>query len=193
MDVQINGKQFDVGDSLSSYVRDKLEEGVLKHFEQAMESNVTFSREAHMVRVDCKVHAGHGIAMQTHGETDDPYASFDQALERMEKRLRRYKRRLIDHHRSDKADMEWTSVSSYVLADDQDNEDASSGDLQPVIIAETKLDIPTVTVGGAVMRMDLLGVGTFVFRNSAHGELNVVYRREDGNIGWIDPEIVSKP
>ncbi len=191
MDVQINGKQFDVGDSLSAYVREKLEDGVLKHFEQAMESKVTFSREAHMVRVDCKVHAGHGIAMQTHGETDDPYASFDQAIARMEKRLRRYKRRLIDHHRGDKAELEWTSANSYVLADDQDNEEDTSDDLQPVIIAETKLDIPTVTVGGAVMRMDLLGVGTFVFRNSAHGELNVVYRRPDGNIGWIDPETVS--
>lgn len=187
MDIQVNGKQFDVGESLTSYVKDKLAERVLKHFEHAIEAHVTFSREAHLVRVDCSVHAGHGIMMQSHGETDEPYASFDQALDRIEKRLRRYKSRLVDHHRSVKAGLEMIPAASYVLADDEDVVDDEPADTQPVIVAETTLDIPTVTVGHAVMRMDLMGANAFIFRNSAHGELNVVYRREDGNIGWVDP------
>jgi ribosomal subunit interface protein len=190
MDVQINGKHFDVGESLTSYVQDKLTDGVVKHFEQAVESNVTFSRQSHLVRVDCSVHAGHGIMMQSHGETDDPYASFDQALGRMEKRLRRYKRRLVDHHRNAKNNMKMMPASSYVIADDEDDI-AESDDQQPIIIAETKMEIPTTTVGSAVMRMDLLGANVFVFHNSANGGLNVVFRREDGNIGWVDPENVA--
>ena len=188
MDIQVNGKQFDVGESLTAHVRDRLAERVQKHFDKAMEASVTFSREAHLVRVDCSVHAGHGIMMQSHGAAEDPYASFDLTLDRIEKRLRRYKSRLVDHHRNQKAELESVSAASYVIAGEDDESDEEPADLQPVIVAETKTDIPTVTVGGAVMRMDLAGGNVFMFRNSAHGELNVVYRREDGNIGWIDPK-----
>ena len=188
MDIQVNGKQFDVGEALTGHVRDRLTEKVQKHFDRAVEANVTFSREAHFIRVDCSVHAGHHIDMQSHGEAEDPYASFDRALERIEKRLRRYKSRLVNHHRAEKAELESVSAASYVIAGEDDESDQEPEDLQPIIVAETTTDIPTVTVGGAVMRMDLSGRNVFMFRNSANGELNVVYRREDGNIGWIDPQ-----
>ena len=188
MDIQVNGRQFDVGESLTTHVRSRLAERVQKHFDKAVESTVTFSREGHLVRTDCSVHAGHAIVMQSHGSADDPYASFDQSLERIEKRLRRYKSRLIDHHRNAKEELEMSMAASYVIAGEDDDSVDEPEELQPVIVAETTTDIPTVTVGGAVMRMDLSASPVFVFRNSAHGEVNVVYRRDDGNIGWIDPK-----
>ncbi len=189
MDIQVNGRQFDVGDALTTHVRSRLSERVHKHFDKAVESTVTFSREGHSVRVDCSVHAGHAIVMQSHGTADDPYASFDQSLDRIEKRLRRYKSRLVDQHRVSKEHFESTLAASYVIAGEDDESDIEPDDHQPIIIAETKTDVPTVTVGGAVMRMDLAGGQVFIFKNSAHGGLNVVYRREDGNIGWIDPKV----
>jgi len=188
MDIQVNGRQFDVGASLTSHVKDRLAERVQKHFENAVESTVTFSREGHLVHTDCSVHAGHAILMQSHGSAEDPYASFDQSLERIEKRLRRYKSRLVDHHRAAKEELVSRLADSYVIAGEDDDSEEEPTELQPVIVAETKTDIPTVTVGGAVMRMDLAASPVFVFHNSAHGGLNVVYRRTDGNIGWIDPQ-----
>ncbi len=188
MEIQVNGKQFDVGASLTSYVQDKLAERVQKHFEKALEASVTFSRSGHNIRTDCSVHAGHAIVMQSHAEADDAYVSLDQTLDRIEKRLRRYKNRLVDLHRSAKEELEYSAASSYVIASEDEESIDEPADLQPVIVAEATTDIPTVTVGGAVMRMDLAASPVFVFRNAANGELNVVYRRDDGNIGWIDPK-----
>jgi ribosomal subunit interface protein len=188
MDIQVSGRQFDVGEALTDHVKDRLAEGVQKYFEKAVESTVTFSREGHLVRTDCSVHAGHSIVMQSHGSAEDPYASFDQSLARIEKRLRRYKSRLVDHHRADKEALVSRMADSYVIAGEDADSEKEPEELQPVIVAETKTDIPTVTVGGAVMRMDLSASPVFVFHNSAHGGLNVVYRRADGNIGWIDPK-----
>lgn len=187
MDIQVNGKQIDIGDALGTHVRDRLAERVHKYFDRATDAHVTFSREAHLIRVDCSVHAGHGILLQSHGENEDPYTSFDQALDRVEKRLRRYKRRLTNHHTAQKGNLESIDAASYVLAGEDEEADEPE-DLQPVIIAETRTGIPTTTVGGAVMRLDLSDAKALMFRNSAHGGLNVVYRRADGNIGWIDPQ-----
>jgi ribosomal subunit interface protein len=187
MEIQVNGKQMDVGDALREHVTERLDERVSKYFDRAVDANITFSPEAHMIRVDCSVHAGHGIVMQSHASADDAYASFDQALERIEKRLRRYKRRLRNHHAATKNDLEVVPASGYVLAGEEDHHEEPE-DLQPVIVAEMSLEIPTTTVGGAVMRMDLSDTPVMMFRNSAHGRLNVVYRRPDGNIGWIDPQ-----
>lgn len=187
MDIQVNGKQIDVGEALSGHVRDRLSDRVNKYFDRATNAHVTFSPEAHMIRVDCSVHAGHGIILQSHGETDDPYTAFDQALERIEKRLRRYKRRLTNHHHAQKEILETLPAASYILAGEDDDAEEPD-DLQPMVIAETRTDLPTTTVGGAVMRMDLAGAPVMMFKNSAHGGLNVVYRRTDGNIGWIDPQ-----
>ena len=187
MEIQVNGKQMDIGEALSTHVRDRLTERVNKYFDKAVDAHVTFSPEAHLTRVDCSVHAGHGIVLQSHGEAEDPYASFDQALDRVEKRLRRYKRRLTNHHQAHKGDLEAASAASYVLASEDENADEPE-DLQPVIIAEASTSIPTTTVGGAVMRLDLSNASAMMFKNSAHGGLNVIYRRPDGNIGWIDPQ-----
>ncbi|MEN3976482.1 ribosome-associated translation inhibitor RaiA [Emcibacter sp. SYSU 3D8] len=190
MEIQVNGKQIDIGDALREQVTDRIEERVSKYFDRAVDAHVTFSRDAHLIRVDCSVHAGHAIVMQSHASAAEPYAAFDQALDRIETRLRRYKRRLRNHHAAAKASAELVAAASYVLEAEEEGSEEPE-DLQPLIIAETKMEIPTTTVGGAVMRLDLSDAPVMMFRNSAHGRLNVVYRRPDGNIGWIDPQSQS--
>jgi ribosomal subunit interface protein len=188
MDIQVNGKQIDIGDALRDHVRSRIEERVSKYFDRAVDAHITFSREAHLIRVDCSVHAGHAIVMQSHASGAEPYTAFDQALDRIETRLRRYKRRLRNHHAAAKAAAaELVAASTYVLEAEAENAEEPE-DLQPLIVAETRMEIPTTTVGGAVMRLDLSDAPVMMFRNSAHGRLNVVYRRPDGNIGWIDPQ-----
>ncbi len=191
MEIQVHGKQMDVGDALTAQVTDRLANGVGKYFDSAVDAQVTLSRNAHLIRVDCNVHVGHGIRLQSHGEASDAYVAFDQALARIEKRLRRYKRRLKDHHQKQKArakaDTEMISAASYVLAGEGDEAEPEPEADQPIIIAETMTEIPVASVGEAVMRMDLADVPVVMFRNAGHGGLNVVYRRADGNVGWIDP------
>lgn len=188
MDIQVNGKQIDIGEALREHVTERIDDRVSKYFDRAVDAHVTFSREAHLIRVDCSVHAGHAIVMQSHASAADPYAAFDQALDRIETRLRRYKRRLRNHHAMSKeAAADLVAAASYVLEAEPEAAEEPE-DLQPLIVAETKTEIPTTTVGGAVMRLDLSGAPVMMFRNSAHGRLNVVYRRQDGNIGWIDPQ-----
>jgi len=189
MEIQVNGKQIDIGDALREHVTDRIEERVSKYFDRAVDAHVTFSREAHLIRVDCSVHAGHAIVMQSHASAGEPYAAFDQALERIETRLRRYKRRLRNHHAVSKATAaDLVAASTYYVLEAEDESSEEPEDLQPLIVAEMKMEIPTTTVGGAVMRLDLSDAPVMMFRNSAHGRLNVVYRRSDGNIGWIDPQ-----
>lgn len=187
MDIRVHGKQIDIGDALRQQIVDRLSDGVSKYFESALDAHITLSREAHLIRVDCSVHVGHDLTLQSQGEAPDPYAAFDLALERIEKRLRRYKRRLTDHHQRQREHFESEQANAYVLAGEDDDSAEEPTSDQPIIVAETKTDIPTVTVGDAVMRMDLAEASVFMFRNSAHGGLNVVYRRSDGNVGWIDP------
>ncbi len=183
-------------------VEANLADSVVKYFNHAIEGNIVFSREAQIVRADISVHVGRGIMVQGHGEADNAHSAFDAALERIAKRLRRHKRRLRDHHRDRKPDLSADTVPAqqYILSGegdgDDDNDDlvegadggaAEAADAGPVVIAEMTTEIVSLTVGEAVMRMDLADQPALMFRNSAHGGLNVVYRRTDGNIGWIDP------
>ena len=106
----------------------------------------------------------------------------------MDKQLRRYKRRLKDHHKDRSGPVEFGAAGAYVLAGDEDDWETASGDgLQPIIIAEMESRVPTLSVGDAVMQMELSNSPLLVFRNEKHGGVNVVHRREDGNVGWIDP------
>jgi ribosomal subunit interface protein len=192
MQVVVTGKQLSVGDSLRAHVDTHLADQVAKYFEHAIEASVVFSREGkgRQIRSDISVHIGRNIQMQGHGEADDAYIAFDAALDRIAKRLRRYKRRLRDHRKT--AAAEQTAIlqaQQYVLAagDEDQEEHIAEGD-QPVIVAEMTTPVDTLTVGEAVMRMDLANADALVFQNRAHGGLNVVYKRSDGNIGWIDPQ-----
>jgi ribosomal subunit interface protein len=191
MDVLVTGKQIDIGDSLRSYVQDKLAAGIAKYFDQPVETAVTFSREAHLYRVDCTVHVAHNLFLRSHALATEIYACFDAAEERMEKRLRRYKGR-FKRHRGAQREMaaEMAPARDIVLSGEDDHE-VEPDSFQPVTIAEATTEIPSFTVGEAVMKLDLEERTALMFRNVAHGELNVVFRRPDGNIGWIDP--VGKP
>ncbi len=185
MEISVKGKHLDVGVALRGYVEEQLQNTVAKYFSRAVDGTVIISREGRMFRVDISVHAGRGMVMQGGSAADEAYAAFDGALGRIAKRLRRYKRRLCNHHKV-RGPEETLAAQQYIIAVESDDEEVPE-DAQPVIIAEMAHEIATLTVGEAVMRMDLADVPVMMFRNRADGGLNVVYRRNDGNVGWIDP------
>ena len=193
MQVTVTGKQMDVGVSLRSHAAAATTTIVERYFGKATEAHVVFCRERHQVKAEIIVHAGRGLSVQSGNAADDPYVAFDGAAERMDKRLRRHKRRLKNHHGRGK-DAEAApaeAATAYVLAADTDdsNEDAEG---EPLVIAEMRTSIPSLSVSEAVMRLDLTDLPAILFRNSARGNLNLVYRRGDGNVGWIDPDL-AKP
>lgn len=185
MQISVKGKNFDVGDSLRRHVETQLRDDVKKYFDRALHATVVFSREAHLYRADVSVHAGRGMVMQGKAVADEVHAAFDGALDRISKQLRRYKRRLRDHHKGRNTE-ETLQALQYVIAPEKEDGEVPE-DAPPVIIAEMEAEIDSITVSEAVMRMDLADAPAVMFRNVAHGGLNVVYRRSDGNIGWIDP------
>ena len=189
MQLSVTGKQLDVGDALRIHIEQNLSAAIGKYFANPTDANVVLSREARNIRADIKVHVGRGIILQGHADAGDAYAAFDLASEHIAKRLRRHKRRLRNHQRN-KADSEKAlRAQQYVLAPGQEKvaEGLESADGQPVIIADMETHIDTLTVGEAVMRMDLANLPAMMFRNRAHGGLNMIFVRQDGNIGWIDP------
>ena len=193
MQVQVTGKHVDVGDALRSRVSDELSSSIGKYFDRdGGGADVVVSREGHAFKVDCAVTLASGQQLTTHGLGGDAHVAFDAALLKMEKRVRRYKHRLKDHHIQAQARQAETA-SYFVLQAPDDDEDegleADGGQFpEPMVIAETETPIRTMTVSMAVMELDLTESQTIVFRNAAHDGLAVVYRRPDGNIGWIDPE-----
>ncbi len=187
MRYQISGKQIDIGTALQEHVRTELDAVVKKYAERPTDANVVFSRSAHEYVCEATVHLSTGLTAQAKAAADEIYAAFDSCCNKMEKQLRRYKRRLKDHHRARSEPVELFGASSYILAADESHEDEEPETLQPIIIAEMETKIPSLSVGEAVMQMELAGAPVLVFRNEGKNEINVVYRRDDGNIGWIDP------
>jgi ribosomal subunit interface protein len=187
MEINVTGRKIKVGATFSDHVRARLEQAAEKYFFRSTEASVTATREAHLFSVACTIHAGHGLSLQSHGEGGDVYAAFDEAADRIEKQLRRYKRRIKNHHISGLKDQEAMLAQSYVLAPEDDVSADTDGN--PAIIAEATTEIRSMSVGDAVMHMDLSGNPAMMFRNAMSGELNVIYRRADGNIGWIEPKV----
>ncbi|HXZ00765.1 MAG TPA: ribosome-associated translation inhibitor RaiA [Stellaceae bacterium] len=191
MQVTVTGKQMDVGESLRSHAEAATAAIADKYFGKAIEAHVVFCRERHLFLSDILVHAGRGLSVQCHGEAGDAYAAFEDAAERLEKQLRRYKRRLRNHHKHAKPGAELEAATDYLLAAEAETPAADDGG-EPLIIAEMRTGIPSLTVREAAMRLDLADLPALLFRNSAHGTLNLVYRRRDGNVGWIDPDLSAK-
>lgn len=189
MQVSVSGKHIDVGDALRTHVEGRLTSGVGKYFDRALEAQVQFSKARHLYRSSISVHAKRGLSVQANGEADDIYAAFDGAADRIEKRLRRYKRRLHDHHarRLTDGDGALTARQAVIAAEDEESQEPVHGTDGPVTIAETTMSVHSLTVSEAVMRMELAELPVLMFRHSGSGRLNVVYRRNDGNIGWLDP------
>jgi ribosomal subunit interface protein len=193
MQVQVTGKHVDVGEALRSRVSDELSSSIGKYFDRdGGGADVVVSREGHSFRVDCAVTLASGQQLATHGLGGDAHVAFDVASAKMEKRIRRYKNRLKDHHPQALARQAETAAYYVLQAPDDDEGDDFEADEasfpEPMVIAETETPIDVMTVSMAVMELDLTESQTIVFRNAAHGGLSVVYRRPDGNIGWIDPQ-----
>jgi ribosomal subunit interface protein len=187
MRYQISGKQIDIGEALQTHVKAELGEVVEKYAQRPTECVVVFSRVAHEFVCETVIHLSTGLTAQAKGHAPEIYAAFESCREKMDKQLRRYKRRLRSHHRDRTAPVEFDAGSTYILAASEEVEDTESDTLQPIVIAEMETRIPSITVGEAVMQLELAGHRMLVFRNEGHGGVNVVYRRDDGNIGWIDP------
>jgi ribosomal subunit interface protein len=195
MQVQVSGKHVDVGEALRMRVDDELQSSIGKYFERGGDADVVVSRDGHAFRVDCVVNLASGQQLQSHGLGGDAHAAFGAALEKIETRIRRYKRRLKSHSVAATAKAAETAAFYVLRAPEGESEEEEwaglDGHAPPpaaMVIAETNAPIKTLTVSGAVMELDLTEAQTIVFRNAAHGGLSVVYRRPDGNIGWIDPE-----
>jgi ribosomal subunit interface protein len=187
MEISVKGKSMDVGIALRNHVKDQLNNVVSKYFGKAIDATVTFSRETHKFRTDISVHPGpRGLLIQGKSEGGDAYGAFEGALARIAKQLRRYKRRLSNHHKTTAAE-DYLQALQYVIEPEQEDLEYEPDASQPTIIAEMETHIATLTVSEAVMRMDLANAPVVMFRNIANGGLNVVYKRTDGNVGWIDP------
>ena len=188
MQYQITGKQIDIGEALQTHVRDSLNDVVAKYAGRPTDANVVFSKSGHEHVCEATVHLSTGLTAQAKSHAHEIYAAFDACAEKMEKQLRRYKRRLKDHHKDRAQPVELLQASSYILASSDGPDEAEPESIQPMIIAEMETRIPSLSVGEAVMQMELAGAPVLVFRNEKQGSgVNIVYRRDDGNIGWIDP------
>ncbi|KFE35111.1 ribosome hibernation-promoting factor, HPF/YfiA family [Thioclava atlantica] len=187
MRYQISGKQLDVGEALQSHVKTELSEVVEKYMQRPTDATVTFSRDAHNFLCEATVHLSTGLTASAKGQATEIYAAFDSAREKMDKQLRRHKRRLKDHHRDRSEPVEFEAAGLYVLAAEEDDETGETANGAPMIVAEMETKVPTLSVGEAVMQMELSNVPLLVFRNEKHGGVNVVHRRDDGHVGWIDP------
>jgi len=184
MNLRISGKHMDIGDALRQRIEDRIDEAVTKFFDGGYSGNVTVEKSGAGFDCDCLIRLDTGIVLQAKANHTDPTACFDAAAARIEKRLRRYKRRLKDHHANAPRKME---DAAYVVMAAPEAEEEVSEDFAPVTIAESSKQIRTQSVADAVMELDLIDEPVVVFTNGASDQLNVVYRRSDGNIGWIDP------
>jgi ribosomal subunit interface protein len=184
MQLSVTGKHVDVGESLSTHAASTVQSLVDRYFGAAIDGRVTVERGRHGFRADIHVHVGRSIVVRSHGEGTDAYAAFENASERLEKRLSRHKGRLIDRHRA-KDDGAGETAAHFVIEGEAATAEAPDG--KPAIIAEERTELPTLNVGEAVTRMDLGDLEALMFINRSHGRLNVIYRRRDGTIGWIDP------
>ncbi|MBU6448146.1 MAG: ribosome-associated translation inhibitor RaiA [Rhodospirillales bacterium] len=200
MQLTVSGKQVDLSDALRVHVDKQLGTITAKYFDQALEAQVTFSRARSFFTCDINLHAGRGITVRGEGEAADARAAFEDAAEHIAKRLRRYRRRVSAHQR-DLNKIKPEMARAYVLAPEDEEEDereaknghadgmkALSDELHATIVAEDTTAIETLTVRDAVMKMDLAFQPLMMFRNSKTGGLNVIYRRPDGHVGWIDPK-----
>ena len=170
MDIQVSGKNIELGDALQSHVTDRLTDGVTKYFERGAEATVTFAREKREVECDVTTHLASGVFLAAHGRAGDAYGAFEESLEKLEKRIRRYKSRLKDHHANGKAPLPAQNASYYLLEPLKDeDDDANPGDPSPVIVAESQTTLREMTVGAAVMQLDLVEQPAIVFKNAAHG------------------------
>ena len=188
MNIVITGKHIDVGESLKAHIEERLQATIAKYIDRINNVNVVISKQGHLFRVDITSNLGthSGLTVQARRENSDAYVAFDEAAEKIGKQLRRYKRQITNHHGKNAEEVAQKFTSKYyVISSDEEKEVADN----PLIIAEDASHIEHLTVSDAVMRLDLGELPALVFINQANDRVNMIYRRNDGNIGWIDPEL----
>jgi ribosomal subunit interface protein len=191
MPFRVSGKNLDLGEALRERVNARIAQAVSKYFDGGYSGHVTLAKDGFGFRTECAVHLDSKITLHTEGMAPDAYASADQAALRLERRLRRYHRRLKEH-RHDRADAaSSSSAATYVIEAPQHEDDADADGFTPVIIAESTTTLKRLSVSEAVTELDMTGAPVLVFRHAAHDGINVVYRRPDGHFGWIDPAASS--
>ena len=195
MQIQVNGKQVEVGDALRERIETQLTQGISKYFDRGGDAEVTISKQGHLFKADCWIRLASGQTLVSHAFGGDAHSAFDGTLDHMEKRVRRYKQRLKNHHNGTPQKEETANVTVLRAfdgdtTDEEDIDDGMDHSSPPhsMIIAETEQTLRTMTVSSAVAEMEMSNYPAIMFRNAAHGGLSVIYRRPDGNIGWIDPE-----
>ena len=193
MPFRVSGKNLDVGDVLRGRVNARIAQAVDKYFDGGYSGHVTVAREGFGFRTECAIHLDSKVTLHAEGHAADAYASADQAALRVEKRLRRYHRRLKDHHPERLDGRGAVDAASYVIAAPDHESEAELDGFTPVIIAESTTRLKQMSVSDAVMELDMTGAPVLVFRHAAHGGISVVYRRADGHFGWIDPAATVPP
>lgn len=187
MDIRVSGHQIDTGSALQEHASDRLETIIDKHFSRAISSTVTFGKApASAFACDIIMHVNHGLILKSHGQAHDAHVAFDQAAEKVEKQLRRYKRRLNDHHEQAAHAQKEEDAAYTIFAREEPELEELPAEAAPVI-AETRIDIPEVSVSNAVMLLDFRHTNALFFKNAGTGRHNMVYRRDDGSIGWVEP------
>jgi ribosome hibernation promoting factor len=188
MNLRVSGKNMDVGDALRERAEAHFAAAVSKYFDGGYDGHLTLEHEGIGYRADCVVHLDTGVVLQASASAADAMAAYETMADHIEKRLRRYKRKLKSHRR--KAEPDGIAAQTYILASTEDQDEVDE-DYSPPIIAESTANLKAMSVGEAVMELDLAQLDVVVFRHAGHGGVNVVYRRADGNIGWIDPALIK--
>jgi ribosomal subunit interface protein len=188
MTLRVSGKHMDIGDAFRSRIEERIGEVIGKYFDRGYSGQVTVEKQGSRFVADCHLHLASGAGIQATGAAQDPQSAFDGAYERIENRLRRYKSKLKAHVNTAVAhEITYRVVEALP---ENDHEEVAA-DYAPAVIAETSMPLGTMSVAAAVMELDLKDRPVFVFRNAGNGEVNMVYRRSDGNVGWIDPAALS--
>jgi len=187
MDIRVSGHQVDTGEALQTHANERLSAMVEKYFSRALSSHVTFGKApAGAFRCDIIMHVMQNLVLKGTGTAQDAHPAFDQAAEKIDKQLRRYKRRLVDRSEQSAHAMAVAENASYTIFEESTDHDEVEADA-PLVIAETRVDVPEATVSDAVMMLDLRNTTALLFKNAGTGRHNMVYRRGDGSIGWVEP------
>jgi ribosomal subunit interface protein len=189
MNLRISGKHMEIGDAFRSRIEGRIAEAIDKYFDGGFSGHVTVEKSGSRFAADCMIRLDTGMSLQATGEAQEPVSAFDVAAEKFEKRLRRYKRRLKSHH-GNGADSEAVDIAYRVVAAVSDDEEVPE-DFAPAVVAESTVSLKSMTVAAAVVELDTKDSPVYVFRNAGNNHVNIVYRRSDGNIGWIDTSAAS--
>jgi ribosomal subunit interface protein len=192
MTLRVSGKNLDIGEALRRHVVEKVEATVARYFSGSVDGHVVVTRDGSAYRSECTLRLSSGISLHAEGRAHEPYLCFDQAAGKIETRLRRYKTRLKGHPGSSAANARG-KVANYLVEQPGEGEEEPAEGFNPVVVAEGTDDLKSLSVASAVAELDLTGASVVIFQHAGSGRVNVVYRRPDGAIGWLDPQAPREP